>query len=392
MSTVEVVTCAGGAAWEGALVRGFQRSELGVRVTRRCVDHGELLGVARRDRPRAALVAAELPWLDRELVAGLGEVGVSVVAMATAPPARPLERLGVVRVLDAASEPDAVAGALRELGVPGASAAPGAPAGDRAGPGSGRLLVVWGGPGAPGRTTVATELAAALAADRPTLLVDADATSATVAQRLGLAESPGLLRAARLAVSAWPDSLPSCAQPVRGGPAVLVGLPRPELWPEVRERAWLDVLDAARDAAGLVVVDVASSIEEDEELAFDHVPYRRNLLGRVALREATGVVLVVAADPVGMRRGLLAHRQLADALPDAAERTVVALNRVPGGARAQQCSVEVERWTGRPPVALLPPEPAFARAVWEGRLLRHVAPRASWLRELRALAAWAVGR
>ena len=66
---VSIITCGGGAPWEAALVRGLQRAELGVDVLRRCVDQGELIGVALRDRPRAAVVSAEMPWLDRELVA-----------------------------------------------------------------------------------------------------------------------------------------------------------------------------------------------------------------------------------------------------------------------------------------------------------------------------------
>ena len=53
-----IIVCAGGAAWELPLLRGLQRPELGVRVVRRCVDHGELLGTALRDRPRAVVLDA----------------------------------------------------------------------------------------------------------------------------------------------------------------------------------------------------------------------------------------------------------------------------------------------------------------------------------------------
>ncbi len=51
-SAVRVVLCAGGVAWEAPLVRDLQHRALGVELVRRCVDHGELLGVA--DRQRAA--------------------------------------------------------------------------------------------------------------------------------------------------------------------------------------------------------------------------------------------------------------------------------------------------------------------------------------------------
>ncbi len=385
-----MITCGGGAPWEGPLVRGLQRKELGVRVTRRCVDPGELLGVAQRDAPRVALVAAELPWLDRELVAGLGAAGVAVVAIATAPVVRPLDRLGVVSVLDASVPPEAVAAALHALGA--RIAAPRdrsegnvGPPGSGGSP-AGGLVVVWGGQGAPGRTTVAVHLAASLARHAPTLLIDGDAWAPSVAQRLGIPETPGLLRAGRLAVAGWPDTLPSCAHATKSGVAVLPGLPRAELWPEVRERAWIDVLDAARDAASAVVVDVAAPIEEDEELSFDRVPYRRNVLTRVALREASTIVLVVAADPIGIRRGVLGRRQLGEHMPEVIAPVSIVLNRVGGGARAQQCSSEIERFTGDLPSALLPDEPALMRAVWEGRALQEFAPRSRWLRELAPLA------
>jgi len=63
------------------------------------------------------------------------------------------------------------------------------------------------------------------------------------------------------------------------------------------------------------------------------------------------------------------------------------LNRMPRSARhAQDCSRAVESWVGAPPSALLPIESTFTRVVWEGRSLHSVAPRSSWLRELRDLA------
>ena len=66
---------------------------------------------------------------------------------------------------------------------------------------AGRVVVVWGPAGAPGRTTVAVSLAAVLARrSRRTTLVDADPYGGSVAQHLGiLDEVSGLLSAARLA-------------------------------------------------------------------------------------------------------------------------------------------------------------------------------------------------
>jgi hypothetical protein len=62
------------------------------------------------------------------------------------------------------------------------------------------------------------------------------------------------------------------------------------------------------------------------------------------------------------------------------------VNRAPREARRlQDCSAQLSDWTGRPPAAFLPFEPALGRVVWEGRPLHALARRSSWLRSLRGL-------
>ncbi|MCL4291719.1 MAG: chromosome partitioning protein [Acidimicrobiia bacterium] len=396
-SPVTVAVCGAGAPWEAALVRGLQRRELGVEVSRRCVDRAELLGVALRDRPAAVLLRAELPWLDRDLVGTLHDAGVAVVAVEREAGSRPLERIGVTHRVTADATADEVAALLWSLDEP----TPPLPAGgeatrsqDPAGgpaPGppapAGVLTAVWGGPGAPGRTSVAVHLAVEAARrGRRCILVEGDTWAPCLAQLLGLPDGPGLAQAARLAIDGWPRPLASVLHDGPHGVQVLAGLPRAELWPELRERAWRAILDAARDEADVVVVDIAAPIEEDEELSFDRVPFRRNLATRVALAEATGIVMVVAGHPVGIRHGVLARQQLERDLPLAASRASTVVNRSPRGARRlQDCSTELARFTGAAPVAFLPVEPAFERVVWEGRILHEVAARSAWLRELRGL-------
>jgi MinD-like ATPase involved in chromosome partitioning or flagellar assembly len=387
---VRVVTCGAGAPWEATVVRGFQRHELGVDVLRRCVDQGELLGVALRDRPTAVVVAAELPWLDRDWVGTLHDAGVAVVAIESNPGLRALDALGVSYRAGGDVTAEQLAGLLHRLAAArGESVAAAVEHGpvDDAAPGTGGALVaVWGGPGAPGRTTVAVHVAIEHArAGADVLLVDGDAWAASIAQLLGLAESPAVTNATRLAGDGWPRELDTCVHDGPHGISVLPGLARGDLWPEVRERSWRAVLDRCREHADVVVVDLAAPIDEDEELTFDRAPYRRNTMTRVALHDADAVLVVVAGDPVGLRRGIFAHRELVRDLPSAAERATVVVNRAPASARRlQDCSTELERWTGAVPAALLPIEPAFERVVWEGRPLHDVAGRSAWLRELRA--------
>ena len=335
-----------------------------------------------RDRPRAVLVDASFPWIDREFVATLRRAGVEVIAIGTS--ARPLERVGA-RCFSADVTADEIAAAVYGLGAP-------TPFADRAAPtnsatGVGRLIVVWSGAGAPGRTMCAIHLALEAArSGLRALLIDADVWAASVAQTLELAESPSLAQAARLASEGWPSPLSDCTQSGPEGLSVLAGLARSELWPEIREGSWRAVLGAAIAEYDLVVVDVAAPIEEDEELVFDRVPFRRNLVTTVALSLADHIVLVVATDPVGLRRAIVAHRTLVERAGAKAPEISIVLNRAPrAGRRLQECSRTVSDWMGDAPAAFLPEEPAFDRVRWEGRSLNEVAPRSRWLRELRPL-------
>jgi MinD-like ATPase involved in chromosome partitioning or flagellar assembly len=382
-----IVLCGGGAAWEAPLVRGLQQQALGVELVRRCVDHGELLGVALRARPAAVVLSADLLWLDRDLVGTLEDHGIAVVAIGADHERARLERIGVSHHLGLDVAAEALATRLHVLAGARSDADRSDPEPEAAEARRGRLVAVWGGPGAPGRTTVASELAVALArAGSDVALIDGDSWAASVAQRLGLAETPSVTQAARLAGDGWPEPIDECLQPGPAGCSVLVGLARSELWPEVRERAWNAVLTAARERADFVVVDLAAPIEEDEDLVVDRSPYRRNTMTVQALREADDVLLVSAGDPIGLRRGIVAHRTVADARPDVARRIRVVVNRAPTTPRRlQDCSTQVAEWTGQPPLAFLPTEPAFDRVVWQGRPLHDLAPRSPWLRELRGV-------
>jgi MinD-like ATPase involved in chromosome partitioning or flagellar assembly len=310
---------------------------------------------------------------------------VTVVAIESTAGVRPLGRIGVAHRADAAVDADELAGLLHRLGGRSDRTEPPVPRPD--GHAGGRLVVVWGAGGAPGRTTVAVHVAVEAASRGTTvLLIDGDSWSASIAQLLGLEEAPSVARASRLAGDGWHEPLSSCVQTGPGGVAVLPGLARAELWPEVRERAWTAVLDAARNEAELVVVDVAAPIEEDEELAFDRVPYRRNLMTTGALEQADDVLQVVDGDPVGVRRAIVAYRTLGQSRPAAPARVETVVNRSPREARRlQDCSAQLSEWTGRPPAAFLPTEPSLARVAWEGRPLQSVARRSPWLRSLRGL-------
>src|SRR5690606_13220466 len=102
---------------------------------------------------------------------------------------------------------------------------------------AGRIVVVWGPGGAPGRTVVAAGIAAELARrGLATLLIDADPHGGAVAQHLGiLDEVSGLLAAARLVASGnLEQRFATVQRRLSDQLRVITGLPRADRWVEVR--------------------------------------------------------------------------------------------------------------------------------------------------------------
>ncbi|MDZ8201621.1 P-loop NTPase [Microbacterium sp. SSW1-59] len=176
-------------------------------------------------------------------------------------------------------------------------------------------IVVWGPHGAPGRSTIAIELAVELArGDRRVGLIDADSHAPSLAPALGLAdEGPGFAAACRQAAHGTLDAreLTRISLPLeRTGVDVLPGINRPSRWPELAETRVEATLAACRAWVDHTVVDVAAPLEQDEEIMSDLDAPRRNGATLAALRTADLVVAVAAADPIGIARYLRGHTEL----------------------------------------------------------------------------------
>jgi MinD-like ATPase involved in chromosome partitioning or flagellar assembly len=178
---------------------------------------------------------------------------------------------------------------------------------------------VWGPAGAPGRTTVATSVAAELARRGVrTTLVDADPYGGSVAQHLGvLDEVSGLLSAARLtADGALEARFASVPRALGDGLSVVTGLPRPDRWVEVRTGVVEHLLEVAA-RHGHVVVDTGFSLEDEYVGDLSSRPGRNQLtLGAVDV--ADEVVVVGGPDPVGLSRlarGLVELRERRSGVP-----------------------------------------------------------------------------
>jgi len=424
-------------------VRGVREAEVvtmldapGLQVTRRCADVVELLAAAAAGAGRVAVVSCDLPSFDREAVADLRAHGVRVVALApsgTWEEGR-LRAFGVDAVVDLASSPDELRDVVRSVaparrpdeagptdpgrGVPTGPTAPGAV------PHDGRLVAVWGPTGAPGRTTLALNLAAELAGPAPAgrrarpsrrdrraaevdvpatapagpeaevLLVDADTYGGTVAQRLGLLdESPGLAAAVRSAGQGALDAsgLVALAPSVVPRLQVLTGVARAARWPELPGVSLDAVWDVARTVADWTVVDCGFGIERDELLTYDTRAPQRNDATLSALAAADVVVVVGAGDPVGLQRLVRALDDLGESGVAVAAVRAVVVNRVRSsvvGPRPERAVRDaMARYAGVEDLHVVPEDRALDVALREGRTLAEVAPGSAARRAIARVAA-----
>lgn len=381
-SDTPVLVAAGGAGWETAALEQLSRRGTGAALHKRCVDLSDLLASAATGLARAALVSSRLPGLDADTVATLARAGVGTVVVldddAGAEARARLHRLGVAQVLTAelGGLDDALCGAATPVGRTEPAGGPAAGSGEEPPPSAGadgRTVVVWGPAGAPGRTTVATGLAAEAAhRGRDTVLVDADPYGGAVAQHLGILDgASGLLAAARAANAGELDAvrLAGLARTVGGRLRVLTGLPRPDRWPEVRPATFDDLLAAAADLAGLLVVDVGFSLEGDTADPFAAGP-QRNHMTLAALSRADEVVVVGAADPVGLSRLARGLVDLHDLVPDASVTVVVNRTRSTLGWSEHEIHAMVEGFVRARGVHFVPDDRVGAdRALMAGRSL-----------------------
>jgi MinD-like ATPase involved in chromosome partitioning or flagellar assembly len=406
--------------WEGRLVTVLERAT-DLDVTRRCADLPELLAAAAAGLAAVALVSADLRSLDRAALAHLRDSGVAVVGVY--PPGdeaaeRHLRQLGVEAVVAADADGTLLQAAVDALaGPPGGATAtdplesllvdpargPAAAGGARAEAGEaglstgdpdaeGLLIAVWGPTGAPGRTTVAVNLATELSrTGARTLLVDADTYGGSVAQVLSLLdEAPGLAAAVRAADHGSLDlpGLARLAPEVTPGLRVLTGIPKAERWPELRAPALEHVLTLGRRLARFTVLDCGFNLEDDEELSYDTRAPRRNAATLVALALADHVLAVGAADPIGLQR-LVRGLQELSVMPVPAP--VVVVNKLRASAVGshpeQRVREALARFAGVQEPRFVPDDrDALDAAVLAGRALAESAPTSPARRAIGALA------
>jgi Mrp family chromosome partitioning ATPase len=366
---MDVVLAAAGAPWEAAVI-GEIESARSLRLVRRCVDVADLLAVAQTDVAAAALVSTDLAGLDADTVYRLERGGVRVAAIEA--DAERCHGLGIERRLSL--------GALETIARDLSVAVPEIVSSD-----SSRVVAVWGPAGAPGRSTVALGIASAAAAKGiDTVLVDADTYGGSLAQMLAVLDDvSGLMAACRAANNGRPAEVVDHLLGVDPGLRLLTGLPRADMWPQVRAGALDLVLRHLRGAAELVVVDCGFAIEPGAGSGGTS----RNQSTLQVLEQADEVV-VGRGDPVGLARLVRGLHDLAEVLKDVAPTVAVNMMRPSLGWHDREVSTTLRRLTGIAPAVFLPfDQAALDLALISGRTPRQAAPASPFVARIEVLAA-----
>ena len=375
MGSVRLVTVAGNVDREVSIAEKVTRDPR-CELVLRCLDRAELLASIRGARLDLIVVVGAPQWLDLPVMAEIAERSLRVVGLADDPlEAEALRRLGIPLAPPKMSLDDIVG----EERIPEPE-----PIAHEVAASRGRVIAVWGPKGAPGRSTVASELASEMAAvDARTALVDGDTYGGDLAQMLAVVEElPTIVWAAQAASEDRLDETALSAMLRRagaGGPVLLPGINRSELWTDITKYGWSRLLETLESCFTFTVVDVGFGLEFDERLQHD-----RDRLARHTVVSADHVVAVCRADPVGIKTFLWSYERLRELRePDD---VFVVVNRVSPGD-VDEVRYVLKKHLGKKPIVCLPERRSDARAAIErGVTIREVRPAGEFTSGMRDLA------
>lgn len=383
MNPLRLITIAGISDLEERAASSLSvRSD--VHLFMRCVDRVEVLAAIRGGQIDGIVCFGGPSWFDRQCVEEAIEREISIVIVADDPLVVLSGEQRDIPVLSLDTSPDDLVAHL--AGDPG----PLGVQGDREGElKNGKLVAVWGAKGAPGRTTVAIELACEMAALEPsTLLIDGDPYGGDILQLLGMTEELAtVVWAGRLAHrdELSPSTLgPQLRRAGKVGPVVLPGLPHAYAWADVSEFGWANLLRAVRGIFATVVVDTGFCLEA-EQPGTEGLGQGRNEMARVALSQAHQIVAVTGADPVSLKHFLRSFGRLEE-LVDRDAITIV-VNRVSSHDRRAAAGLIMEH-LGKRVAHFVPDRPEDARrAIATGLAIREAIRRSDVSEAVRELAA-----
>ena len=264
----------------------------------------------------------------------------------------------------------------------------------------GTIVAVWGTGGAPGRSTLALNLANCAAAEGMRVcLVDADTYNPSLSPLLGLLDDySGIAQLCHFIERGQLDTQISdeAISTLRVGKYYLdflSGITRPDRWPELRTRALRDSIKWLAHRYDVIILDTAACLESDAELGFAQAGPRRNGAAITTLEMADHIVLLGNADIIGIPRTIRAYDQMhegACTLRDTAK-VHIWLNKVRAEATGRDAERELantwQRFGPRNPISGFLPydRKTVDRAWFRGQTLLEYAPRSPLIVGIRKL-------
>ena len=326
--------------------------EGGWTIAGRCLDGPSLVQQAVAGNVDAVLASAGLHRLTGASFIAVREAGVPMVLLAGAGETEAYD--GLSYVIPAASDGPVVIAALREAIRRGAVASraatdnPSTPTCVAHGyQGNGEVIALVSGKGAPGTTTVAIGLAAALGAKgRSVLLIDGDLRGGSIGPCLDLAPRRGLS-----GLSVGPADRPEgVLDELQDGPSfsVLTGIERPEAQERLKPERIAATVSALQERFDVILIDAGETLSGVTSAA-----------GAAFLRPAERILLVTTADLYGLWNARAALRFVTESLGLPPEAASAIVNRRDGSG--EYGAHEVERALGIRVVAAIPEDLRAAR-------------------------------
>jgi Flp pilus assembly CpaE family ATPase len=312
-----------------------------VRIVERCLSADQLLDAVTAGRADVALVAFDLHRLGSSALADLDASRIPRVLLVRDPAdPRWATQRGVVLDLDAEADVvlQAMAAAMRgerflvdglvrdaaaDLAAEEQATARAEAAEHGATPDALSIIGLCSGPGSPGRTTVGINLAAALGAVVPTILVDVDLSGPSVAAQLDADPTRNLYMVAHAEPEAaweWDSAIQAEVQALdrtRSPYAdMLCGVPKPDMRGRITRRFVERLVHALQRRYRYVILDTGGELVGAE-----------GAVHRAAIGLAQQVLLVCSSDLVGLWRARTTLGLLQSHLQISPERVALIVNR-----------------------------------------------------------------
>lgn len=328
-------------------------------VTERCLSADQLISCVEAGTVDTVLLADDLHRLTDDALLRLARSRLPIIVLAAQPDDQRWQTLAwVVLPLDA--PPDAVRQAVLAA-RPGATSGSIASNGDRlprpeaaaakASPGELATIAIASGHGSPGRTVVALNLAVALGAVAPTVLVDADAAGPSLAAYLDLDPTRNLFMLAHADPRSprdWDQAIAAETQTIGRHAVAVCGLPKPAMRAAVSAHFIEQLLSELGQRYRFVILDIGADLLGAEAG-----------LHRLALGASQQVIFVASADLVGLWHARVGLNLLDRSLSIEPERVALVINRY--DRRYHHSRGEIEWALDRPIAAIVPEDPGHVQ-------------------------------